>query len=158
MESTKKTTPPGTHYEGRSSPANATSSRRRAKKHVARVCPISPASIDTRFVQIGLVQLSQSVKTTNSMSHTYTHKPTDKLNTPCTHPGTSREVKEATRPHTCSRPCAFKEKKNRQKTRKNNPPHRKHTTKSTAAWRPRPSRDGARRNASHALAQTRPLP
>ena len=40
----------------------------------------SPASIDTGFVEIGLVQLSQSVKTTNSTSHTRTHIPTDKLN------------------------------------------------------------------------------
>ena len=30
---------------------------------------------------------------------------------PCTHPGTSREVNEARRPHTCSRPCVFEEEK-----------------------------------------------
>ena len=42
--------------------------------------PFSPASIDTGFVEIGLVQLSQSLKTTNvthtltdtQVSHTYT--------------------------------------------------------------------------------------
>ena len=61
-------------------PQQVTTSRRRAKKHVPRVSPCSPASIDTGFVEIGLVQLSQSVKTTNSMSHTHTHIPTDKLN------------------------------------------------------------------------------
>ena len=37
-------------------------------------------------------------------------------------------------------------------------PHPKHTTKSTAARRPRPPRDGVRRTTSHALAHTRPLP
>ena len=39
-----------------------------------------------------------------------------------------------------------------------NPPHPKHTTKSTATRRPLPPRDGMRRNTSHALAHTRPLP
>ena len=38
------------------------------------------------------------------------------------------------------------------------PPHRKHTTKPTSARRPRPPRDGAQKNMSHALAHTRPLP
>ena len=33
--------------------------RRRAAKHVPRVSPHSPASIDPGFVKIGLVQLSQ---------------------------------------------------------------------------------------------------
>ena len=36
-----------------------TTSRRRATKHVQRVSPYSPASIDPGFVEIGLVQLSQ---------------------------------------------------------------------------------------------------
>ena len=44
------------------------------------------------------------------------------------------------------------------KARKKNSPHPKHTTKLTAARRPRPTRDGARRNTFHALAHTRPLP
>ena len=35
------------------------------EKHVPRVSPYSPASIDPGFVEIGFVQLSQSVKTTN---------------------------------------------------------------------------------------------
>ena len=78
-QNTKKSTPPTTHHESRSSPANATASRLRAKKHVPRVSPSSLASIDSGFVEIGLVQLSQSVKTTNSMSHTRTHILTDKL-------------------------------------------------------------------------------
>ena len=38
------------------------------------------------------------------------------------------------------------------------PPHRKHTTKPTSAQRPRPPRDGARKNTCHALVHTRPLP
>ena len=46
-------------------PGDATTSRRRAKTHVPRVSSYSPASIDTGFVEIGLVQLSHSVKTTN---------------------------------------------------------------------------------------------
>ena len=69
---------------------------------------------------------------------------------------TSREVNEARRLHTCSRPCAFEEKKTKKK--KKIPPHPEHTTKSTAARRPRPPLDGLRRNMSHALAHTRPLP
>ena len=78
---------------------------------------------------------------------------------------TSREVNEARGPHTCSRPCAFKGKQNRKthtytRKKKKNPPHPKHTTKSTAAPRPRPPRDGARRNTSHTryIAHARPLP
>ena len=56
--------------------ATATNSRRRAAKHIPRVSPYSPASIDPGFVKIGLVQLSQSVKTTNA---TYTMTDTDRL-------------------------------------------------------------------------------
>ena len=68
----KNTNPaaPKTHHEIHSSPATATTSRRRATKHVPRVSPYSPASIDPEFVEIGLVQLSQSVKTTKA---THTH-------------------------------------------------------------------------------------
>ena len=67
----KKSAPPKTHHEIHSSPATATTSRRRATKHVPRVSPYSPASIDPGFVEIGLVQLSQLVKTTN-VPHTRT--------------------------------------------------------------------------------------
>ena len=52
---------PKTHHEILSSPATATTSRRRATEHVPRVSPYSSASIDPGFVEIGLVQLSQSV-------------------------------------------------------------------------------------------------
>ena len=48
-------------------------------------------------------------------------------------PCTSRDVNEARWPHTCSRPCALEEKKNEEKKKQENPPHPKHTTKSTAA-------------------------
>ena len=61
---------PKTHHEIQSSPAIATTSRRRATKHVPRVSPYSPAPIDPGFVESGLVQLSQSVKTT--MLHIFT--------------------------------------------------------------------------------------
>ena len=114
--------------------------------------PYLPASRDPGFVEIGLVQLSQSVKTTNV---TRTHRQTNGIMAPCTHPGTSRQVNEARRPHTCSRPCALEEKK---KEKNEIPPHAKHTTKSTATRRRRPPRDGVRRNTSHALAHTRPFP
>ena len=55
----KKIAPPKTHHEIHSRPAAATNSRRRAAKHVPRVSPHSPASVDSGFVKIGLVQLSQ---------------------------------------------------------------------------------------------------
>ena len=58
------------------SPATATNSRRRATKHLPRVSPYSLASIDPGFVEIGLVQLPQSVKTTN-VTHTLTDTQTD---------------------------------------------------------------------------------
>ena len=66
-----KFAPPKTHYEILSNRATATTPRRRAKNHVPRVSPYSPASLDTGFVEIGLAQLSQSVKTTN-VTHTDT--------------------------------------------------------------------------------------
>ena len=61
--------PPKTQIKIHSSPATATTSRRRPKKHVPRVTRFSPASIDPGFMEIGLVQLPQSVKTTN-VAHT----------------------------------------------------------------------------------------
>ena len=67
----KKSAPTKTHHEIHSSPATASNSRRHARKHVLRVSPYSPASIDPGFVEIGLVQLSQSVITTN-VTHTLT--------------------------------------------------------------------------------------
>ena len=51
--------------------------RGHARKHVPRVSPCSPASIDPEFVEVGLVQLSQSVKTTN-VTHCQTHRQTDR--------------------------------------------------------------------------------
>ena len=157
---------PKTHHEIHSSPATATTSIRRATKHVPRVSPYSPASTNPGFVEIGLVQLLRSVTTTNVTDiHRQTDRQTNSIITPCTHPGvkrlfrlkrasvtslprpcliTSIEVNEASWPHTCSRPCAFEEKKisKKQKHEKNIPPHRKHTTKSTAARRPRSPQDG----------------
>ena len=62
---TEKSTPPKTHHEMHSRPATASNLRRHARKHVPRVSPYAPASIDPGFVEIGLVQLSQSVKTTD---------------------------------------------------------------------------------------------
>ena len=73
-----KFAPPKTRHEIHSSPATVTTLRRSAMKHVPRFSPYSPASIDPGFVEIGLVQLSQSVKTTN-VTHTHkTDRPTDR--------------------------------------------------------------------------------
>ena len=86
---------PKTHYEIHSSPATATTSRRRATKHVPRVSPCSPAFIDPGFVEIGHVQLSQSVKTTNNVTHSMhtdrqTGRQTNLIMPPCVHPGMKR--------------------------------------------------------------------
>ena len=69
----KKSASPKTHHEIHSSPATASNSRQHARKHVPRVSPYSPASIDLGFVEIGLVQLSQSVKSVN-VTHILTHR------------------------------------------------------------------------------------
>ena len=76
-KNTKEFAPPKTHHEIYSSPATATTSRRRATKHVPRVSPYSLASIDPGFVEIYLVQLSQSVKTTKVTHTQYTDRNTD---------------------------------------------------------------------------------
>ena len=55
-----------------------TTSRLRATKHVPRISPYSPASIDPGFVDIGLVRLSQSVKQQMLHIHTRTDRQTDK--------------------------------------------------------------------------------
>ena len=68
--------PPKTYHDIYSSPATASNSRRHARKHVTRVSSYCPAYIDPGFVEMGLVQLSQSVKTTN-VAHTLRH--TDRL-------------------------------------------------------------------------------
>ena len=67
----KNLVPHKTHHEIHISPATATTSRRRATNHDPRVSPCSPASLDPGFVEISLVELSQSVKTTN-ITHTCT--------------------------------------------------------------------------------------
>ena len=68
----KKSTLPETHHESRSSPATASNSRRLARKHVTRVSSYCPASIDHGSVEIGLVRLWQSERTT-SVTHTDRH-------------------------------------------------------------------------------------
>ena len=72
---TRNPAAPKTHHEIHSSPATATTSRRLATKHVPRLSPYSPASINSGFEEIGLVQLPQSIKTTNA-THT---QQTDRL-------------------------------------------------------------------------------
>ena len=66
------TAAPKTHHGVHGSRATATISRWRATKRIPRVSPYSPTSVDPGFVEIGLVQLSQSVKTTN-VTHTDRH-------------------------------------------------------------------------------------
>ena len=73
----KKSSPPKTHHNIHSGPAIATTSRQRATKYVPRFSPYSLASINPGFVEIGLVQLSRSVKTTN-VTHTLTDRQTDR--------------------------------------------------------------------------------
>ena len=67
---------PKTHHEIHSSPATASNSRRHAGKHVTRVSLYCPASINPGFVEIGFVQLAQSVKNTN-VTHTQTDRQTN---------------------------------------------------------------------------------
>ena len=88
-KNTKKSAPSKTHHEIHTSPATATTWRRLSTKHVPRVSLYSHASVDPGFVEIGLVQLSQSVKTT-AVTHTYTHRQTNQRIAPCTHPGMKR--------------------------------------------------------------------
>ena len=68
---------PKTDHEFHSSQATATTSKRHATKHVPRVSPHSPASIDPGLVEIGFVKLSQSVKTTNVTHTAETDRQTD---------------------------------------------------------------------------------
>ena len=72
----EKIRPTENAYESHSRPATTTASRRHVMKHVPRVCPHSLACMDPGFVEIGLVQLQQSVKTTNV---TPTDSNTDRL-------------------------------------------------------------------------------
>ena len=74
----KKTIAPKTHHEIHSSPATATTSRRRATKYVPRVNPYSPASVDPGFVEIGLVQLSKKHECDTYTAHRQTYRQTDR--------------------------------------------------------------------------------
>ena len=64
--------PKNTHHEIHSSPATATASRRRETKHVPRVSPYSPASIDPEIVDLGPVQLSPISKNDERYTHAHT--------------------------------------------------------------------------------------
>ena len=80
-KNTKKSAPPKTHHKSHSSPATTTASRRHVMKNVPRVRPHSSASIDPGLVEIGLVRLSQSVKTTN-VTHADRHRQNGTLYAP----------------------------------------------------------------------------
>ena len=75
----KNPAPPKTQHDTHISPATATTWRQRATKRIPRISPCSPASIDPGSVEIGLEQLSRSVKTTN-VTYRLTDTQTDKLN------------------------------------------------------------------------------
>ena len=77
---------PKTHHDMYDSAVAATTSRHRATKHVPCVRPYVPASMDPEVVEIDLVQLSQSVKTTN-VEHTHPDRQTNEVIAPCAHPG-----------------------------------------------------------------------
>ena len=178
---TRNPAEPKTHHEIHSSPATATTPRRRATTYVPRVIRYSPASVDPGFVEIGLVQLSQPVKNTK-VAHTLrqtdrqTNRQTDKFNNATR---TGPRMKRLFCPIGKKRPrslasllverslrqgdlilaaavCVRKNINKNETPSYEIPPHQKHTTKSTAARRPRPPRDGVRR--FNALAHTRPLP
>ena len=87
---TKKT--PHPKHTTKSTAARRPRPPRDGMKHVPRVSPYSLASMDPGFVEIGLVQLSQSVKTTN-VTYTYTeqrNRQTNQVMAPCTHPDMKR--------------------------------------------------------------------
>ena len=65
-QSTKKYAAPIIQNKIHISPATATNSRRRATHHGPRASPCSLASIDPVFVEICLLQVSQSVKATKA--------------------------------------------------------------------------------------------
>ena len=93
QKNTKKSAPPKTQHEIHSNPATATTSRRSATKYVSYVSPYSPASINTGFAEIGLVLLSQSVKTKNvklALTGTQTDRQTE------TDVRTGRQIKNST--------------------------------------------------------------
>ena len=89
----KKTAAPKTHHEIHSIPATAINSRRRAKKHVPRVSPYSPASIDPGVCGNRLRTALAISKNVECYTHTDTRKQTDKtieIMAPCTHHGMKR--------------------------------------------------------------------
>ena len=65
-------------HEIHNNPATATTSRRRATKDVPHASPYSPASIGPGFVEVGLVQLSHLVKTTNATHTSSDNRKTDR--------------------------------------------------------------------------------
>ena len=112
--------------------------------------PLQPASRPRSSLQVAFACPTLPAYQTRPERTPNTHTNSIRLTT-------SREVNEARLPHTCSRPCAFEEKITGRTKPEKNPPHPKHTTKSTATKRPRATRDGMQ-NTSHRLARTRPLP
>ena len=119
----EKIRPTRTHHEIHCL-ETATTSRRRGTKHVPRVGPYSPASIDPELWE-SLSSRSRNQSRPINITHArrQTNRQTNEIMTPCTHPGTKIEVNEASGPHTCIRPCVFEENKNtkQKKTRKIRP-------------------------------------
>ena len=84
MESTKKSPPTENTPRNPHQLSDRDHLETAREKHGPRVSPYSPDSIDPELVEIGHVQLSQSVKTTNVTHtltrHTQTDGQADKLN------------------------------------------------------------------------------
>ena len=85
---------------------------------------------------------------TKGMTSTYMYFVKHGLNTP-----TTREVNQARRPHTCSRPCAFEVKKTKKKTKSHQTLKNTPRNISTAARRPRTT---SRRHAAKHVPQVSP--
>lgn len=150
-----------TQHQNNSIKADTANSRRRATRQAPRISSGAHASAGHAFVDVDPVQPSKPGRYSCDRQYTYGH--TGRLLEACTHPGTkrliflqakhglntSREVNEARRPHTCSKPCmGIRRIQNKTKQTHKTPPHPKHTTTSTAARRSRLARDRVRRNTS----------
>ena len=147
-KNTKKSRPTENTPRNPHQAATATISRQRATKRVPRVSPYSPASIDPEFVEIGLVQLSQSVETTN-VTHTRTHRLLQLNNGTLCAPWyekaflpigkkTASLLVESKMSQGGLILAAGHVRSKKKKKNEKNPPHPKHITKCTAARRPRP--------------------
>ena len=134
MESTKKSHPTENTPRNRHQPSDREHlETAREKPHPTR-WPILARF--HRYRVCGNRPGSALALSTNDECYTYAQTATDKLNSPCTQPGTTREVNEARLPHTCSRLCAFEERKKKEKSAQPKTYHEIHIIPATA-WNSR---------------------